>query len=278
MSRQGGGEGLVDLHSHLVPGVDDGARTLDDAVAALDTFVASGVGHVVTTPHIDASLEASSGELDRRLQAIASGFQRLEAACTARHPDVVLGVGCEVLLDVPDPLLEDPRLHLAGSCFVLVEWPRMRVPPGTVGIVAALRQRGVVPLIAHPERYRGTGRGMALIGEWRHAGAYLQVNHGSLHGRYGKEIRERALELLRRGWVDVLASDFHGRSHLRPYVDETREWFQSRDWEALFQDLTAGNPRRILQSAEPAPIPPLDIGVGPLERLRSLLHLPGGAS
>lgn len=278
MTGPGVTQGLADLHCHLVPGVDDGARDLDEALAGLGRLVAAGVRQVVATPHLDASLEFRASALDGRLSQLDEGFRSLAAAAAEHYPEVELHLGCEVLLDVPDPVLDDPRLHLGATRFVLVEWPRLRVPPGTVQVVGSLRDRGVVPVIAHPERYRGTGRRMALAEEWRRAGALLQVNHGSLHGRYGREALERAMILLEQGWADLLASDFHGRAHLEPYVVETRQWFERRRLGAAFGDLTAGNPHRMMNDEMPMSLPPLEVRTGALDRLKSLLNLKGSSS
>jgi protein-tyrosine phosphatase len=151
------------------------------------------------------------------------------------------------------------------------------VPPGTVQVVALIRERGVVPVIAHPERYEGMGRSLRLADEWRRAGAVLQVNHGSFHGRYGRDARDRAVTLLRRGWVDLLASDFHARAHLEPYVRETRDWFESREQSAAFDALCAGNPRRIVQDEEIMPVSPLELPRSPVDRLRSLFRMKGAS-
>jgi protein-tyrosine phosphatase len=278
MSAGAGEAVLADLHSHLVPGVDDGARTLDESLSALGRLRGAGVREIVTTPHIDASLEGRPTALERRLSEIGAAFERLVEAAREPYPDVSLRLGCEIMLDVPDPALVDARFRLGGTRFILVEWPRLRVPPGTVQVVAELVEKGLVPVIAHPERYGGLGRQLALAGEWRDAGAYLQVNHGSLHGRYGREAKDRAVTLLRHGWVDCLASDFHARAHLEPYVAETRAWFAARGEAAVFLNLTEGNPRRIIQDQAPVPVPPLDLARGPIERLKSFLRQKGALS
>lgn len=271
MTGTGVGDGLVDLHSHLVPGVDDGARSLDEAVVALGRLAEAGVRTVVTTPHVDASLLDQPAALDRRMGLLAERFHGLVAAATEHHPGLDVHLGCELLLDVPDPVVADPRLRLASTRYLLVEWPRLRVPPGTVEVIATLRRQGVVPIVAHPERYGGLGRGLDLANEWRKGGALLQVNHGALHGRYGREARQRALTLLERGWVDLMSSDFHGRAHLQPYVAETRAWFDERGQVSTFEALTAGNPRRLLRDEPTMPVAPLELKRGPLERLRDLI-------
>ncbi len=269
------GQGLVDLHSHLVPGVDDGARTLDEGVAAVGRLERAGIRLIVTTPHLDVSLLSRPDAFERRLEKVAASFEDLRRESAALWPEVELRLGFEVLLDDPEPVLTDGRARLAGGRHLLVEWPRLRVPPGTEAVLGRIRSQGVSPVIAHPERYRGLGRDLALAGAWRSAGALLQVNHGSLHGRYGPEARDRAVALLERGWVDLLSSDFHARPHLEPYVDESRAWFDALDATATFEALTAGNPRRLLDGEGIMPVAPLDVPRGPIERIRSLFGLGG---
>lgn len=268
--------GRVDLHNHLVPGVDDGARTLEEAIEGVQRMVAGGVDTLVCTPHLDASVAEHRVALDRRLDRIAEAREQLAGAVRSTFPDVRVLAGFEILLDVPAPQLRDRRLGLAGTRFVLVEWPHLRVPRGTLDVLARLREDGLAPIIAHPERYRGFGGDMALAYEWKRAGAFLQVNHGSLHGRYGKEARSRALELLRQGWVDLMASDFHGRSHLETWLDETVAWFAEQGEGDTFRTLVTTNPRRVITDQDPVPVPPMELPRGTIERIRSLFQ--GGSA
>jgi protein-tyrosine phosphatase len=249
--------GYTDLHSHLVPGVDDGSRSLEDSRDALGRFQEVGVTCIVTTPHLDGSLTRNKESVGAWLSEMDEAWKTLLSMAESEFPDLELQRGHEVMLDIPDPELSDPRIHLGDTRYVLVEWPGLQVPPFTGPVLERIVGAGLKPIIAHPERYRGLDREVLLPGGWKNDGALLQVNYGSLVGRYGDLPRKRALTLLERGWVDLLASDFHGRPHLSPSLAEAREALVPAGGSAQFELLAGVNPTRILRDADPLPVPPL---------------------
>ena len=261
---------LADLHNHLVPGVDDGARNTEDALEGIGRMVDAGYRRIVTTPHLDAGLTLNPPALDARLDQIREGWEWIIAEVRKRWPDLDFRQGYEVMLDVPDADFSGPRLCLDGTSFILVEWPRMHVPPRSTEVISRLRFAGLRPVVAHPERYSGVDPSLERIERWRRAGAYLQVNHGSLAGRYGQAARTTALRLLKRGWVDYLSTDFHGRPHLDLYLDDVREALEERGGDEQLALLTRTNPSRLFDDEDPLPVPPLPDERGLWDRLRGL--------
>ena len=253
---------VTDLHSHLVPAVDDGARTLEEALEAVERMAGAGIGQIVTTPHVNASLTHDPNLLETWLEEVDESLQELVEEVRQRFPDVELLRGHEVMLDVPDPDFTDARLRLAGTPFVLVEWPRLQIPPRTTPVIERIVDEGYHPIIAHPERYAGIKRELDYAGAWRSAGAYLQVNHGSFVGRYGPDPRSVACELLDRGWVDYLSSDFHARANLGIHLKDAEDFFTTHDGLEQFQLLTVTNPGRLIEDELPLPVPPLRIREG----------------
>lgn len=264
------GGGTIDVHSHLVPGVDDGSRSVEEALAAVGRLVDEGVDRIVTTPHLRGSVTRAEDRFERVMAAMDEGWFRISEAVQERFPELIFQRGHEVLLDVPDPDLSDPRVRLAGSSAVLVEWPNFRVPPETPRSLRRLVEAGVRPVVAHPERYQGYRDAMARPGEWREVGALLQVNLGSLLGIYGPQARDRALMLLARGWVDVLATDFHGREDVMPYVAEARALLEGAGDPDSWALLTRVNPQRVLEDQDPLPVAPVEIRDSLVQRLRRL--------
>jgi protein-tyrosine phosphatase len=191
----------------------------------------------------------------------------------AEFPELELLRGHEVMLDVPDPDLSDRRLRLAGTSYVLVEWPGLRVPPSTLSVLEKLVESGVRPIVAHPERYWGLDQGINLPGEWRARGALLQVNYGSLLGRYGGFPRRLAWRLLEAGWVDLMASDFHGRPNLSPSLAEAGEALAELGGGAQFDLLAGVNPVRVLRDEETLPVPPLAVKPRMFDRLRDMFQI-----
>ena len=267
----------VDLHSHLVPGVDDGARTVEDVVEGVSRMADRDIGHIVTTPHLDGSLTLMPDRFEARMAEMDRAFARAQAAVREVFPRMVFSRANEVALDHPEPELTDPRLQLDRGGYVLVEWPRLRVPPESARVLDRVRGQGVGLLLAHPERYRLGDRAMERLGQWREAGAFFQVNYGSLVGAYGAEARRTALELLARGWVECLATDFHGRAGLRLFISEARDHFRTADGEPgpeteAWHLLTRSNPGRIVEGEAPVPVPPVGRGETLWGRLTSLFR------
>jgi protein-tyrosine phosphatase len=255
-----------DLHSHLVPGVDDGARTLEEAIEAVERMVAAGIGRIVTTPHLNASLTRDSGLLGTWLDEVDTSWQTLAERAQQRFPDVELLRGHEVMLDVPDPDFSDARIRMAGTSFVLVEWPRLQIPPMTQRVIERIVNAGYRPILAHPERYSGMKQDLDVAGAWRSAGAYLQVNHGSFAGRYGPDAGGVASELLARGWVDLLSSDFHARAHLEIHLEDAEAFLAAHDGLEQLRLLTVDNPGRVIRDELPLAVPPLRTRKGIWER------------
>lgn len=245
---------MIDFHNHLIPGVDDGASDAEQTRAAMETFRGQGVDRVVCTPHV-------SGEATRRPEEMAALMERLDRGWAQAQEvakdfgDMRIFRGAEVMLDTPEPDLSDPRVRLAETRFVLVEFPFMVVPPNGPRALFELKMAGWMPILAHPERYHNASESLQDAEEWRRVGALLQINSGSLLGRYGAKPQSLAWGLLERGWADYLSTDYHARGTC-PAADSRRA-LAERGAEEQAVLLTETNPERLLAGQAPLPVPPV---------------------
>ena len=257
----------VDLHNHVIPGVDDGARDAAEAREAVAGLAGEGVRSIIATPHFDGSLTREAGELSRRLAELDAGWERLQEA--VRGMDVELSRGVELRLDAPDVDVTDARLRLGGGPAILVEFPYFTVPPRSAEVLGGLRRQGYLPLLAHPERYHGLDSGLSVVASWLDAGAALQVNAASFRGRYGKEAQTVAQELVSRGWAHCIGSDYHARGE--PRVAAARELLEGWGGEAQARLLFEENPSRLLAGEDCLPVAPLRPTGGFRRALRGML-------
>lgn len=251
---------LADIHNHLVPGVDDGARTIGESLCYLQALAADGVTRMAVSPHLDGRLVYEASAVHERLARLEAGFAELGAACAGRHDVPALVFSQEVL--VPDPetaarLLVEPRVGLAGTPYVLIEFG-FELGEDPAGVVSATLGADRRPVVAHPERYRRRGDriGLEEVRSWKTAGALLQVNIGSVLGDYGEGIAELAWQILGEGLADLLATDHHATS--RP-VSPARGWRElaARGAAEHAHLLLSENPQRILAGQETMPVGPL---------------------
>lgn len=261
---------MLDLHTHLLPGVDDGARRIEDAKTGLAALSAQGVSAVMLTPHFQASLTEATGQMLARLEELDTAWASLQALVRSEFAGLRIFRGAELMLDTPIPELDDPRLRLAGGEFLLIEFPGLSIPPRSVDAVRALQAKGYRPIIAHPERYPGMAGGLEIVKHWRRSGAFLQINHGSLLGDYGPVPRQAAFLLLRRGWADFLSSDFHSRGE--PRIAAGLDALRRAGGAEQAELLAISNPERLLQAQAPLPVPPLPAQRGIFARLLAALR------
>jgi protein-tyrosine phosphatase len=195
---------VLDLHAHILPGIDDGPANEQESLAMAEAALAHGVRTIAATPHIDHSFMVDPLEIPGRVEHLNS---RLRAA------EIPLGVvpGGEValhrLLELDDAQLN--AVHLGSGRHILLEPPFAAPVPALDNLVFELQARGHQVLIAHPERCAATAnvdRAAALV----ERGALLQLTASSLLGKFGGPVRKISIELLACGLVDVLASDAHG--------------------------------------------------------------------
>lgn len=254
---------MIDLHTHLLPGVDDGAASVTQAVSALHTMWAQGVRRIALTPHLRASETRVPEIISAHMTGLDESWDRLRSMATSWGPTLERGV--ELMLDVPDADLTDPRLRLGGTSYVLLEFPGMEIPPRAPEVMRVLVDRGITPVLAHPERYRNFVTTPASLAAWHDSGAVLQVNLPSLLGGHGPRPRTVAWKLLEQGDVALLASDYHARGKLR--TTEALTALHHAGAEEQISLLTAENPGRILAGERPFEVPPFEVRTSLWSRL-----------
>ena len=247
---------MIDIHSHLLPGVDDGSADIETSVAVLERFATHGLEVVVCTPHLLAS-EVERAPYERHREILAE----LKAAAPTK-PE--LRLGWEIMLDRPGCDLSAPELWLGGARAVLVEFPRAYLPVGTGDELERIRRSGVVPVVAHPERYYGCT--LDTVRNWRDAGAVIQTDATMLLAR--GPMTELAKSMLAEGLIDCLASDNHGD---RRSLAAARVWLEELGAEEHAFALTHSNAARVLANEPTIPVPPLPLGGRVFRRLRELL-------
>lgn len=252
---------MIDLHTHLLPNIDDGSSSVEQSVEVLRRMGELGIERVALTPHVTAMelVEGAEGAVQRRDRA----FRGLEPAVPS-VPKLLLGF--EIMLDQPLPALAlgDRRLSLNQSRYYLVEFPLGVVTGFATTVLAQIARSGVVPVVAHPERYDECSA--AVVRAWREVGAKIQVD-GTTLVRPGVRGR-RARELVEQGLADFLASDNHGG---RRTVATGRAYLEELGHAAVARLLTEENPRAVVEDRHLVPVPPVELKGGVLERIRRLL-------
>lgn len=199
----------VDNHSHILPGVDDGVRTLEESLSILEYIEEQGFSTLWLTPHIMEDVPNTTEDLQ----------QRFEALCAAYSGKLKLRLAAEYMMDnLFEERLAAGDLLRHGGDQVLVETSTLFPPIGFWDLLETMKRSGYVPVLAHPERYRYMER--KDYDRLRRGGVLLQLNIPSIVGAYGESVRDKALMLLDRGMYAMVGSDCHrGRSIRRWYSD-----------------------------------------------------------
>jgi len=237
---------MYDLHCHLLPGIDDGPDTLDEALEMARLAVAEGVRKAIVTPHLHvgrwdndrASIEAAAGAYRRALNTAGIALQ--------------IGFAAEVRCDYDIiPYIEAERVPFLGSFegerVMLLEFPHGHVPVGGEKLVAWLRGRGIRPMIAHPERNKDIMHDPAKLKPYVDAGCLMQLTADAVAGGFGPICQSRALELLERGWVTIIASDAHDTKVRPPRLKPGAARAAQLIGEQAALDLVETTPRRIVE-------------------------------
>jgi len=196
---------MIDLHCHVLPGIDDGPSTMDDAVEIVAAAAQAGTTTMVATPHVSWDYPANDAAL------IAGLVADVNAAVAERGIEVEVKAGAEIALTRTADLSDDEltALRLGGGRWLLVEPPFTAASSGFETLFSSLVNRGHEIVIAHPERIVAFQRDPAIIERLVRGGMLTSVTAGSLVGRFGKDVRRFTLDLMRKGLVHNVASDAH---------------------------------------------------------------------
>ena len=234
---------MIDLHCHILPGLDDGAPSLGVSLEMAAMAADSGVTHIFATPHCNTRNERKN----YRSAALIGAYSALQRAIDAAGIPVTILSGAEVLArgDLEAHLAAEDFMTLNGSRYLLVEFYFEETAAYIENSLRLVEQAGLVPVVAHPERYYCVQRSPELAEIWRQKGRVLQLNKGSLLGELDLDAYHTACLLLRRGAVSVIASDAHHCRYRSPHMGALLELLERRFPEADPELLLYRNPMKI---------------------------------
>jgi len=205
------GQIKVDLHSHLIPQIDDGVESIEQSLEIIQELVAMGYEKVITTPHIMSDFFNNSEE------KILAGLAPLKSELKSRNIPITIEAAAEYYLDEQlYSRISDPKEEFLtfGNNFLLFETSFMNEPFYLKDFIFKIKSRGITPVLAHPERYAYLQGNYDMIDDLLNRGVLLQVNINSLNGYYSKEIKKLAERIIDDGKVHFLGSDCHNMKHL----------------------------------------------------------------
>ena len=201
----------TDMHSHLIPGIDDGAQTIEDSIQLIRELARMGYKKLITTPHILWEMYPNTRE------TIEEGLVKVRKAIQEQAIDIEIHAAAEYYMDDHfQQLLKDksPLLTLKDN-LVLVEFSMISAPLDLQEVLFEMQIQQYQPVIAHPERYIYLRNQQTFFDELRQNGAMFQLNLLSLVGHYGTSIQELATYLLKNGFYDYAGTDLHGERHIQ---------------------------------------------------------------
>jgi protein-tyrosine phosphatase len=213
---------MIDLHCHLLPGIDDGPETLEQALDLARLAVKNGITHSIVTPHIHP------GRYENDAASILQNVTEFKTALTENAIPLQLGFAGEVRLSAEILMMVEQQQipfygELDGYQVFLLELPHSHVPPGSDKLVQWLLDRNIRPMIAHPERNKDIMRRFDKVQPFIEMGCLFQLTAGSIAGDFGEVAQETSRLMLETGKVTVIASDAHNVEYRPPRLDHGRD-------------------------------------------------------
>jgi len=238
---------MIDIHNHLLPGIDDGAPDIEASIELANIAIADGITHMVCTPHIHA------GRYDNTLKTVHRAKELFETALKQHGINLQVAVAAEVRFDIELmagvkngdlPLLGEWQ----GKKVLLLEFPHGEIPFAAERLTSWLFEQGIVPMIAHPERNKGVLKTQSQLKPFIQQGCLFQVTAGSVAGNFGVPARELAVKLLQQDIVTVLATDAHNQQHRPPVLSQGVKAAAQIIGNEKANQLVQQNPWQIVQS------------------------------
>lgn len=244
---------MIDLHHHLLFGLDDGSPDLATSVAMAKLAVDDGITHVVCTPH-------ASGQYTFQPAVNAERIELLRQALAEEDVPLTLGLGCDFHLsydNIEDALANPAKYSINGKPYLLIELPDFGIPRSLGETFYEMRLAGLTPILTHPERNPTLQRERERLDDWMRAGLLLQVTAASVIGRMGKSAQQMAERLLADRWVHILATDAHNVTSRPPRMKEARELIARRHGAGYAELITTTNPTAVFEGLPLGPQLPM---------------------
>ena len=236
---------MIDIHTHIMPGIDDGSDNFEESLAMAELAWDSGVDTIVVTPHsnVPGSFKNYDSPDWRKL------FQQLQEYLKDNDCDIKLVPGTEIYAteDVVEKIKRGDLMSINHSRYYLIEVPFDADPYWAEEIWESVLALGKIPIIAHPERYFCIQDNPAILYEWMKMGCLSQMNKGSVFGRFGRTVKRTAEVLLDHNLITCAASDAHSPYMRTTFMADIRDYLADVYGERRMERLLYSNPKRILE-------------------------------
>ena len=234
---------MIDVHHHLLPGLDDGSPDLGTSVSMSQMAADDGITHIVCTPH-------ASGRYTFNPEIVAAKLAELRAALASESIALTLGAGCDFHLsydNIQDALIHPTKYTVNGKNYLMVELPDFGISPSLSETFYELQLAGITSVLTHPERNPTLQKNPERLAEWMRNGMLTQVTTSSVLGRMGKEAERMAHKLLANRWVHFLATDAHNLTSRPPKMREAFDAVAKRYGTDYARRLCVDNPLAVFE-------------------------------
>lgn len=232
---------MIDIHCHIIPGVDDGSKDLNNSIRMAKEASKLGYTRIFATPHyISYDLETSKEDLEKRLLI-------LNKVIKDNNIDIELYSGNEVYIseDIVKQIENEKIYTLGNSKYILIELPMFGKLNNIEAIIDELIYKGYVPIIAHPERYEFVSKDQQELIDLMNIGVLFQINIGSIVGVYGKEAQKRVVKLLKNNMVHFIATDSHNSKTIYSIHEKANKKIKKIITKEKYEEIMYLNPMKI---------------------------------